>query len=78
MKNLLEFIAKNILTNPDDVKIEEVDQNNTVLLKMNVSKEDMGKVIGKEGKIIKAIRALLKIRGLMEGKKVELQLIEPV
>ncbi len=78
MKNLLEFIAKNILTYPDDVKIEEVDQNNTVLLKMNVHKEDMGKVIGKEGKIIKAIRALLKIRGLMEGKKVELQLIEPV
>mgnify|MGYP001597032251 CR=1 FL=1 len=78
MKNLLEFLAKNILTHPEEVKIEEVIQENMVFLKMTVNKEDMGKVIGKEGKIIKALRALLKIRGLLEGKKVELQLVEPV
>lgn len=78
MKDLLEFIAKNILSYPEEVKIEEIVQNDNVLLKLNVNKEDMGKIIGKEGKIIKAIRALLKVRGLMEGKKVELQLIEPV
>lgn len=78
MKDLAEFVVKNIVDHPNDIVIEEVSEPNSILLKLNCHKDDMGKIIGKEGKIIKAIRNLLKIRGLMEGKKIELQLIEPV
>lgn len=77
MKDLLFYIVKNLVTYPDDLKVEEEEQNNNVLLKLYVNKEDMGKVIGKEGKIIKAIRALLKVRAINEKKRVELQLVEP-
>lgn len=77
MKDLLLYIVKNLVTYPDDLKVEEEEQNNNVLLKLYVNKEDMGKIIGKEGKIIKAIRALLKVRAINEKKRVELQLVEP-
>ncbi|MBI3980712.1 KH domain-containing protein [Candidatus Microgenomates bacterium] len=77
MKDLLLYIVKNLVTYPDDLKVEEEEQNNNVLLKLYVNKEDMGKVIGKEGKIIKAIRTLLKVRAINEKKRVDLQLVEP-
>jgi predicted RNA-binding protein YlqC (UPF0109 family) len=77
MKDLLEYIVKSIVSNPDDLKIEEEEQDNNVLLKLTVHKDDMGKVIGKEGKIIKAIRTLLKVRAINEQKRVDLQLVEP-
>lgn len=77
MRDLLEFIVKPMVSYPDELKIEEENTPAGVLLKLHVNKEDMGKIIGKEGKIIKAIRSLLKIRGLMENLRVELQLIEP-
>lgn len=77
MKDLLEYILKNILEHPEEIKIEETEMNNNVLLKAYVHKEDMGRVIGKEGKIIKAIRTLLKTKGIIMGKKIDLQLAEP-
>lgn len=77
MKDLLDFIVKPMVDHPEDVKIEEAVDGTNVLLKLECHKEDMGKIIGKEGKIIKAIRSILKIRGLMESKKVELTLVEP-
>lgn len=78
MKDLLSYILNNILDHPDDIRIEEVvDQNNDVIYKVHVHKEDMGKVIGKEGKIIKSIRTLLKTKGIVSGRKVDLQLVEP-
>ena len=77
MKDLLLYIVKNLVSYPDDLKVEEEEQNNNVLLKLYVNKDDMGKVIGKEGKIIKAVRTLLKVRAINEKKRVELQLVEP-
>lgn len=77
MKDLLLYIVKNLVTYPDDLKVEEEEQNSNVLLKLYVNKEDMGKIIGKEGKIIKAIRTLLKVRAINEKKRVDLQLVEP-
>lgn len=79
MKKLLEYIINNIIEHPEDVRIEQIDdQNNDTILKLTVHKEDMGRVIGKEGKIIKAIRTLLKTKGIISSKKIDLQLVEPV
>ncbi len=77
MKDLIEFMVKRLLTYADDFTLEEIEENGLITYKMGIHKEDMGRVIGKDGKIIKSIRTLLKVRGLREGKRVELQLLEP-
>lgn len=76
MKALLTWLIKAIVDNPEKVKVSETEDNGQLTLKLNVAKEDMGKVIGKGGKIIKSIRKLLGIRGTKEEKRVNLVLIE--
>lgn len=60
MKQILIDIAKSIVSNPDEVNVTEKIQGNTVYLELSVAKEDMGKVIGKQGRIAKAIRTVAK------------------
>jgi len=77
MKDLLEYIVKQIVDQVDQIKIEEKKgENGFVLLELTVAPEDMGKVIGKGGKIINAIRQILKIKAVKQGKKVNLKLID--
>jgi len=76
MKNILEFIVKQIVDNPDSVAIEETDDNGFVTLTITVAKEDMGKIIGKEGKIIRAIRNVMKIPAIKQQKKIQISLAE--
>ena len=74
MKDLVEYIVKSIVDKPEDVTvIEELDEEKTVL-KLRVSPEDMGKVIGKQGKVARAIRTLLKVLSIKEGKRVILEI----
>lgn len=77
MKKLLDFIVKGIVDHPEEVSIEEKeiepDYSNFVISAAN---EDFGQIIGKSGKIIKALRTLLKVASLKEGKRVNLQLID--
>ena len=60
MKEMLETIAKYLVNNPDQVTVTEVEGEQSVILELRVAQEDMGRVIGKEGKIAKAIRTLVK------------------
>ncbi len=76
MKELLEFIIKSLVSQPQAVEIEGEEKNGVINLNLKVAKEDMGMVIGRQGKVIKAIRTLLKARGLTEKKKVQLILEE--
>jgi len=76
MKNILITIVKGIVDNPDDVSIEETDDNGFVTLLITVNKDDMGKVIGKEGKVIRALRNVMKIPAMKEGKKINISLSE--
>lgn len=76
MKTFVEWVVKKIVDQPDQVLVEEINQENQVLINLKVSQEDMGRVIGKGGKIIKAVRNLLKILAIKEGKLVNLQLVE--
>jgi predicted RNA-binding protein YlqC (UPF0109 family) len=76
MKDLLEFIVKSIVSKPEKVKIAQEDEGEISRLVFKVDPEDMGLIIGRQGKIIKAIRTLVRTRGLAGKKKVQLFLEE--
>jgi predicted RNA-binding protein YlqC (UPF0109 family) len=59
MKEFIEYIAKNLVDDPNSVKVDEASEDNRVLLKLHVAKTDLGKVIGKQGKTAKSMRVLL-------------------
>ena len=75
MRELLEFIAKSMVTNPDAVEIKVEEKENTIVLELRVAEEDMGKVIGKQGRIAKAIRTVMKAATSNGGKKVIVDIV---
>lgn len=70
MKELLEIIAKNLVDNPDAVVVNQSEDDDAVILELKVDNEDMGKVIGKQGRIAKAIRTVVKAAAVHSDKKV--------
>ncbi len=77
MKALTEYIAKSLVDHPEEVVVEEVRHGSRVTLELSVSKEDMGRVIGKGGKVANAIRTLLRVAAEREGTQVTLDVVEP-
>ena len=75
MKELLEFIAKSMVSDPAAVSVEETIQENSVVLTLHVGENDMGKVIGKQGRIAKAIRTVVKAAASHENKKVTVDIV---
>ena len=75
MKELVEFIVKSLVDKPDEVVITENHGEYSVIIELRVAKDDMGKVIGKQGRIAKAIRTVLKAASIKENKKVTLEII---
>lgn len=75
MKELLETIAKSLVDNPDDVQVNEIVGEQSVILELRVSQDDMGKVIGKQGRIAKAIRTVVKAAAIKENKRVVVEII---
>ena len=75
MKELVLDIAKALVDNPDAVVVEETKKNDEIILKLTVSQDDMGKVIGKQGRIAKAIRTVVKSAANRENIKVSLEII---
>ena len=76
MKDTLLFIVKSIVDNEDAVSIEEREEEEIINLIVTVAKEDMGKVIGKEGKVIRAIRNIMKIKAMKENIRINISLTE--
>ena len=70
MKELVMYIVKALVDNPDEVTVEETMEKDEIILKLKVSQDDVGKVIGKQGRIAKAIRTVLKSAGNKENVKV--------
>ena len=70
MKELVEVIAKALVDNPDDVVVTESAKNDEIIVELTVAPSDMGKVIGKQGRIAKAIRSVVKAAASREDKKV--------
>ena len=75
MKELLEIIAKSLVDSPNEVQVNEVIGEQSVVLELKVAQDDMGKVIGKQGRIAKAIRTVVKAGPNTYGKKVVIEII---
>ena len=76
MKDMLELIIKNLVDNPNDVSIVEKAEEKAVTYEVSVNKADMGKVIGKQGKMAKAIRSIIKAIAVKEHKKVNVEFVD--
>ena len=76
MKELLETIAKALVEHPEEVVVNEVEGEKSVILELKVSKDDMGKVIGKQGRIANAIRTVIKAAAIRDNKKVVVEIIQ--
>jgi predicted RNA-binding protein YlqC (UPF0109 family) len=77
MKELAEYIARSLVDNPDEVEVREFVSGRNADLELSVAKNDMGRVIGKRGRVANSIRALLRVAAEREGKKVSLDIMEP-
>ena len=76
MKELLEIIAKNLVDNPEAVEVTEITKSNGVVLELKVAPEDMGKVIGKQGRIAKAIRTVVKASAIHNDAHVNVEIVQ--
>lgn len=75
MKELVEVIAKALVDNPDEVVVTEKKDGRNIMIELHVAPSDMGKVIGKQGRIAKAIRAVVKAASTREGIKVDVEIV---
>lgn len=76
MKELLETIAKALVDYPEEVYVNEVEGEKSMILELKVSKDDMGKVIGKQGRIAKAIRTVVKAAAIKENIRVSVEILQ--
>jgi len=74
MKELLITLAKNLVSSPDQVEVIEEDKDGVTTLRLKVADDDMGKVIGKQGRIARAIRTVVKAAAINENKKVNVEI----
>ena len=76
MRELLEFVAKSMVNHPEEVEVTVSERDNSTVLQLHVAKDDMGKVIGKQGRIAKAIRTVMKAAASNENKKVTVDIVQ--
>ena len=77
MQELVEFIARSLVDDPTQVHVTQYRRGTQVILSLNVAKEDMGRVIGRSGRVAAAIRTLLRVTAAQEGKRASLDILEP-
>lgn len=76
MGELVEFIAKALVDYPEQVSVNEVEGSQSVIIELKVAQEDMGKIIGKQGRIAKAIRTVVKAAAIKDNKRVVVEIIQ--
>ena len=74
-KELVEFVVKSLVDNPDEVFVNKVEGEKSTILELHVAQDDVGKVIGKQGRIAKAIRSVVKAASSKDNKKVEVEIV---
>ena len=77
MKELIEYMARAIVDNPDSVEVSEEDAGDHIVYHLKVAEDDMGRVIGKQGRIANAMRTLLKVAAIRRGARAILEIGEP-
>jgi predicted RNA-binding protein YlqC (UPF0109 family) len=76
MKELIQYIATALVDNPDQVQVKETEQDDTIIIELTVAKEDLGKVIGKQGRTARAMRSLLSAAAGKVNKRSRLEIME--
>jgi len=76
LKELIEYIAKALVDNPDQVRVSEIEGEKTSVIELNVAKEDLGKVIGKQGRTARSIRTILGAAGMKLNRRFTLEILE--
>lgn len=77
MKELIEFVARSLVDDPTQVQVRQERAGNKTRLELRVAKEDMGRVIGKGGRVANSLRILLRVAAAREGKQASLDVVEP-
>ena len=76
MKELVEFIVKSLVDSPDQVDVQEFDERSTTIVEVSVAQPDMGRVIGKGGRVINSIRSIVQVAAAKQGRKVSVEIVE--
>jgi uncharacterized protein len=75
MKELIEYVAKALVDNPSEVQVTEIEGATSVILELRVAQEDMGRIIGRSGRVANAMRTLLRVMAAKQGKRVTLEIV---
>jgi predicted RNA-binding protein YlqC (UPF0109 family) len=75
MKRLVEYMAKALVNDPDSVVVREIEGASATIFELSVAPEDMGRVIGKQGRVANAMRTLLRVAAVKEGKRITLEIV---
>jgi uncharacterized protein len=76
MAELLEYLARQLVDKPDAVRVEEVDEGDMLVLRLHVAEEDLGKVIGRQGRIARALRTVVRAGSARERRRVQLEIVD--
>ena len=76
LKDLLEYLAKSLVDSPDEVQVQMTETETTVVLELSVAKDDVGKVIGKQGRIARALRTIVKASTVRDGKRAIVEIVD--
>jgi uncharacterized protein len=73
---LLEYLARRLVDDPDAVRVEEADEDDALVLRLHVAPDDVGKVIGRQGRIARSLRTLVRAGGAHEGRRIILEIVD--
>jgi predicted RNA-binding protein YlqC (UPF0109 family) len=76
MAELLEYLARQLVDEPDSVRVERVNEDDTVVLRLYVAEEDLGKVIGRQGRIARALRTIVRAGSAREQRRVQFEIVD--
>ena len=76
MSDLLEYLARQLVDEPDAVRVERVEEDDTVLLRLHVAEDDLGKVIGRQGRIARALRTIVRAGGARDRRRAQLEIVD--
>jgi predicted RNA-binding protein YlqC (UPF0109 family) len=76
MGELLDYLARRLVDEPDAVRVEELEEDDALVLRLHVAPEDVGKVIGRQGRIARALRTLVRSGGAQEGRRIVLEIVD--
>lgn len=75
MKELVEYIARSIATQPDEVRVTEVEEDGRIVIRLEVAPDDKGRVIGREGRVAQSIRMLIRVAAVKQGTRAALEIV---